>query len=112
MKRKPDGAYQIVNDGHLRFKHWEYYNDQDGALTYTIYDSENLPVVTEADQALTIIRGRNLLELNLGFGGDCIPQGYYILETVNEKNERAYLRFYQAYSPCTPYTPNLTQGPN
>ena len=101
LKRKLDGGYSQIFKGKLSFIYPEEYNDVDGLLTYNIYDWKhnlllsnataspgNIPMVKFGDNRYSL----NLLDPSLGIM--TLSNGsYYILEVINEKNEKWYLRF-------------------
>ncbi|OFY82857.1 MAG: hypothetical protein A3F72_01865 [Bacteroidetes bacterium RIFCSPLOWO2_12_FULL_35_15] len=102
VKRELDGGYHIVYDGNLSFKYDEEYNDLDGKLKFNIYNSHNTIVASNSTMLPTsaqplVSYGDNRIKLNIA---SCtftptgnLGSGFYILEVINEKNEKWYLRF-------------------
>ncbi|MCW3071743.1 MAG: hypothetical protein JWO44_1633 [Bacteroidetes bacterium] len=112
LKKKLDGGYHNVTDGNLYFKYDEEYADTDGKLKFNIYDQQNQLVASNSTMPSliqpTVAYGDNRYSLNVlscTFGGtNRLSVGMYILEVVNEKNEKWYLRFNNSTSatlvPC------------
>lgn len=93
LLKQLDGGYHVAN-GVLRFVYDEEYNDTDGELRYNVYDQYNTVVATQDDIPLSVSYGDNRLGLNIACIGLRLSKGYYILEVINEKNEKQYVRFY------------------
>ncbi len=94
LKDKPDGSLYNVF-GLLKFRYNEDYADTDGKLKYTIYKlSDNQPLVTQVIHPLNVQFGDNryVINLNSVISGGLAPSEY-MLEVVNEKNEKSFLRF-------------------
>ncbi|MCH2229180.1 MAG: DNRLRE domain-containing protein, partial [Crocinitomicaceae bacterium] len=91
---KLDGGYYKAFGGTLKFIYEEQYNDQDNELSYNIYDNENTVVVTGTGDEL-VYYGDNRYELDFSCaaGPGHLTDGVYVLEVINEKNEKWYLRF-------------------
>ncbi len=93
---KLDGGYYKVSRNRLFFVYDEEYNDLDGLLSFTIYDADREVVATDADVSLIFKQnrfGRNIYGFNVQSFSGGLTTGYYILEVVNEKKEKRYLRF-------------------
>jgi len=102
LRRKLDGGYTTINShGILAFIYPEEYNDTDSKLTYNLYDKNNtviasnaialsgfVPVVNYGDNRY----GLNLLSSSLGLSSVITHGNNYVLEVINEKNEKWYLR--------------------
>jgi hypothetical protein len=102
LRRKLDGGYTTINShGILAFIYPEEYNDTDSKLTYNLYDKNNtviasnatalsgyVPVVNYGDNRY----GLNLLSASLGLSSAITHGNNYVLEVINEKNEKWYLR--------------------
>jgi len=95
LTKKLDGGYYLAPNGIVKFIYNEEYNDQDNQLTYTIYDANNTIAVDEDDLSQAVVYGDNRYDLNFSsFSGDVVLEnGVYVLEVMNEKNEKWYLRF-------------------
>lgn len=105
LKRKLEGDYHMAWNGVLRFKYDEEYADKDNKLSYTIYDNNHRPVVTSSTastKALPVVYGDNRYAIDLTacnfLHPGAITPGYYLLEVINEKNEKWLLRFYCDYN--------------
>jgi hypothetical protein len=96
LKKIPDGGYYQVPNGILRVQHDEEYNDQDGEMTFNIYNSFRQIVVSDLSQTKVLHYGDNRHEIDLSCNEIGLNRGYYLLEIVNEKNESVFIRFYQA----------------
>jgi hypothetical protein len=116
LQRKLDGDFYYVSNGRLLFKYDEEYNDADHKLTFSIYGDHNNLLTSDAllpasmMGSIYTVYGDNRYELNLA---NCaispngyLPNGYYVLEVMNEKNEKRYLRFKNTsaliYTNCSP----------
>ena len=100
LKYELDGYYHIMKDGKIYFEYENEYKATD--LRFTIYKSLNVPIRTEEDFPAVPVRfGRNYITLDVQTDEFCIGKGFFYLETVNEKNEKKYLRFYNDYDNCT-----------
>ena len=44
----------------------------------------------------------NRIVLDFTTNGFCIGKGYFVLEVINAKNEKFYLRIYNNYNGCIP----------
>ncbi len=115
LKKKLDGGYYKAINGRLFFRFDEEYYDT-GDLTFNIYDDEHSLVSSNAmlpgTIQLQVVYGDNRYHLNT-VGCDITPSGaladgFYILEVINDKNEKWYLRFEQdsniILSNCPPPT--------
>lgn len=92
---KLDGGCWRVEDGILRIIYDEDYNDQDGELTFNIYDQHKTLVLSDASLTVSIDKGDNILDIDLRCSGNALDAGFYILEVKNEKKETWKLRFEQ-----------------
>jgi hypothetical protein len=106
LKKKLDGGYYQAINGRLFFRYDEEYNDADGHLTFNIYEDEaenisppitsntSLPLALRPQVAYGDNRYRlNTIQCDFTNTGGPLPNGFYILEVINEKNEHWYLRF-------------------
>lgn len=99
--KKLDGGYYTVNNKKLLFKYDEEYKDTDGKLKFNIYNSANVVVYSSASMVYSpaVNYGDNRFALDLSdptyyVSGQSMPaNNFYVLEIVNEKNEKWYLRF-------------------
>lgn len=92
LRRKLDGGFYTAHQGQLYFRYEEEYNST--ALQYKVYDKHGIQVLTEADQPINIAYGENFCHLDLSCNGNGLTNGHYILEVINEKGEKWYLRFH------------------
>ncbi|TND10239.1 MAG: hypothetical protein FD123_487 [Bacteroidetes bacterium] len=102
LRRKLDGGYFFVTNGNLYFRYDEEYNDTDGKLTFNVYKSddhslESSSTIVPSTVTPAISYGDNHCFLNCFHcqftSAGSLTSGYYILEVINEKNEKWYLRF-------------------
>lgn len=109
LNKSLDGGYYVPVGNYLRFKYFEEYRN--GTMKYSIYranqthlyDQTVLPLslYNETSASNQKVFGQNYMRLNIGYGGLCLPAGDYIFETINDKNEKMYLRFKKTVSsPC------------
>jgi len=119
LRRKLDGGYFHVNNGKLYFRFDEEYNDTDGKLMFNIYDADDNALVTSNTLTYSALIPNiaygdnrchiNTLHCNVSPGG-WLNNGFYILEVINEKNEKRYLRFKVANTISPLCTSNGTGG--
>ncbi len=106
LKKKLDGGYYQAPNGRLYFRFDEEYNENGGNLRFNIYSDLNVLVTSDALTTVTtpweVWYGDNRYSMNTL---DCdfspsgaLTNGFYILEVINDKNERWYLRFKQTTS--------------
>ncbi|MBS1635850.1 MAG: hypothetical protein JST26_07985 [Bacteroidetes bacterium] len=102
LKRKLDGGCYYAYNNKLYFKYDEEYDDTDHKLTFNVYNSSNTVVVSNASMpsafSPSVIYGDNRYYIDLSnpailVSGQSMPTGYYVLEVMNEKKEKWYLRF-------------------
>lgn len=87
-----DGNYYVAKNGRFCFVYNEEYNDLD--IELNIYNNDGLLVATQSDFNLPpLIHGENRVTLDFATY-DCTNEGYYVLEVINDKKEKFYLRFY------------------
>ncbi|MGE3823809.1 MAG: SprB repeat-containing protein [Bacteroidia bacterium] len=104
LNKKLDGGYHICDpsDGVLCFEFDEEYIE--GGFTYNVYNWQNDVILSNANDNNQIFSNTNLNIINSDlkdFGDNrfvivpeqVFPDGMYILETINDKNEKMYLRF-------------------
>ncbi|MCG8577706.1 MAG: hypothetical protein MI810_22685, partial [Flavobacteriales bacterium] len=102
-----DGNYYVTNNGKFCFVYNEEYNDPN--IEFNIYNQTHTLVATQDDYDLpALIMGENRVILDLTSTGHCIGQGFFVLEVINDKKEKFYLRFYSDYSLCS--TPSTSGG--
>lgn len=101
LKPELDGGYYLVNNGKLCFKYDEEYADLDGKLKFNIYNKQNNIVASNTAMPVgsqpSVNYGDNRYILNIAScsftpNGN-LGSGFFILEVINEKNEKRYLRF-------------------
>jgi hypothetical protein len=105
LRKKLDGGYYQVNNGRLLFRYEEEYEDNSN-LTFFIYNEQNQVVsssqIVPANMQLQVNYGDNRYELNTAncniSADGALDNGFYILEVINDKNEKWYLRFKQDIS--------------
>jgi hypothetical protein len=88
-----NSAGYVVCDGNLKFEYQNQYNDKQ--VQFRIYDITT-PKQTglKTDSVEIAVRfGQNLLALDLGNAGLLSNKHIYLLELINSKNERWYLKF-------------------
>ena len=89
-----DGNYYVTKNGKLCFVYNEEYNDT--LVELNIYDNASNLVATEADfTTANLVHGENRIVLIFD-QFDCSDDGFYVLEVINDKGEKFYLRFYYA----------------
>lgn len=119
LKKKLDGGYYQAINGRLFFRFDEEYNDADQKLRFNVYDDQHVLVTSDALQPVglqpLVYYGDNRYKMNTlhcQFSpSGALPNGYYTLEVINEKNEHWYLRFKQSSSVTLTncYTPPSSQ---
>ncbi|MBI3136217.1 MAG: DNRLRE domain-containing protein [Bacteroidetes bacterium] len=96
-----DGNYYVTNSGRFCFVYNEEYNDPN--IKFNIYNQLGNVVADQTDFTLeNLIHGENRVVLDLTTNGYCLGTGFFILEVINDKNEKFYLRFYNGHSSCIP----------
>lgn len=95
LTRKLDGGYYLAQNGIVKFIYNEEYADEDGELTYKIFDASNEIVVSHTTLTEDVVFGDNRFDMDFSSFTDENPlsNGVYVLEVTNEKNEKWYLRF-------------------
>ena len=91
MERKLKGVkYQPIGNS-LKFYVTEEYDNQSGSLDYNVYSDGDraTPVLTGVTQPHVINYGDNRYDLDI----ISLSSGSYILEVINDKKEKFYLRF-------------------
>jgi hypothetical protein len=102
LDRKTDGGYHLCDNNRLCFVYnEEYFREEDAKLCYYIYN-ENMVAVAGVDKSGNALTGGSpvpgvqagsnkyafqLSDMNLPTGN------FYLLEVVNSKNEKYFLRF-------------------
>lgn len=103
LKKKLDGGYYTSEAGLVKIQYDEQYLDQDGNLTYNLYDASHTLVASNQTipKALDLNHGDNRLRLNFSCGTSAaLSNGFYVLEVINEKKEKFYLRIKVINSNC------------
>ena len=88
LERKLTGVQYPVMKGRVYFSYQEEYSGS-RPLNYKIYNSKNDVVSSSGSSPISISLGDNRYELVVNL----LSEGTYILEVINEKNEKFYLRF-------------------
>lgn len=98
-----DGNFYVTNNGFFCFVYNEEYNDSN--IEFNIYNEGNFLVATQDDFIVgDLILGENRIVLDFTDSGFCIGKGYFVLEVINDKGEKFYLRFYNDLSICVTTT--------
>lgn len=83
--------YKLTSDNKLYFKHYAQYDNS--SLNYFVYDKKHEVAASSTGtnilNTLSLFPGDNRLALD----ANGLPTGYYVLEVINEKKEKMYLRF-------------------
>ena len=88
-----DGNYYVTNNGKFCFVYNEEYNDEN--IEFNIYNNAGYLVADQNDFTVpALIHGENRVVLDLTTNGYCLAKGFYILEVINDKKEKFYLRVY------------------
>lgn len=101
LKKKLDAGYYQCSNGKLMFRFQDEYNDPDAKLSFRIYNDQY--GLMTSDQIISsgtvpnVYYGSNYYLLNV-LDCEVVPNGnvlngFFILEVINEKGERWYLRF-------------------
>lgn len=94
-KHKLDGGVYLTKNKRLYVKYKGEYNLSQ--FKFNIYDMNNDIVANEnssgAVNKFYQHNGDNRYTFNFSLSGHSLPAGYYILEIINDKNEKEYLRF-------------------
>lgn len=88
LHKKLDGGYLWIPDGILRFQFEEEYAEDDDELNWKIYDARH--VVRHDSRSFPVSYGDNRYEIDIR---SLVSQGFGVLEVINNKNEKWYLRF-------------------
>lgn len=96
LRRVLDGGYYQIPDNVLKVEYDEEYEDSD--LEFNIYNDLFDPQNPDLDHLVmtmpAISYGDNRLDFDFSCpGSNCLSNGIYILEVINDKNEKLYLRF-------------------
>jgi len=98
---KLDGGFAMAVNYELKLKYTEEYelpSSGNNYLIYNIYDQNGIKIRTSlppmSSPSATIKKGDNYISLALGNPGLNLTAGqFYIIEVMNHKNEKWYLRF-------------------
>ncbi len=94
VKNNIDGGFYSLVDNKLHFKYIEQYAPVQ--LHYNVYDKKN-SIVASNTYGSNIVKPSNTASgdnrFTLDFTSSSYLPGYYILEVINSKNEKQYLRF-------------------
>jgi hypothetical protein len=85
--KRMDGGYYTACSGNLYFTLDGDYSQ--GPLKYTVYNSARSAVSGLSINSSVLANGDNRYVLNV----NSLSLGYYVLEVVNQKNEKLMLRF-------------------
>jgi len=108
-----DGGYHLAKNKMLKIKYVEEYElPNNSYLLYNIYDKHGKKIRSSLppmnSPSATVKKGENYITLSLGTSGLNLSSvdDYYVLEVMNHKNEKWYLRFKMIVSEDTPQGPN------
>jgi hypothetical protein len=94
-KHKLDGGVYRTKNNRLYVKYIGEYNLSE--LRFNIYDMSNDIIADQSNPGIVDRfyqnNGDNRLTFNFSTNGHPLTSGYYILEIINDKNEKEYLRF-------------------
>jgi hypothetical protein len=90
LKKKLDAGYYPLKNKVLYFKYNEEYTG--GTLNYSIYSDKNVQVSCPVSSSITKL-GDNRFSINFNNSNCQATAGYYILEVINPKNEKFFLKF-------------------
>lgn len=99
VREKLDASYCVARNYTLKIKYTEEYQMPTGAfLLYNVYQKNGELVASSVNgmksPSASVKKGENFITLSVGSGGLGLTDGeYYILEVMNYKNEKWYLRF-------------------
>lgn len=99
VTEKLDGSYAMALAFELKLKYTEEYELPTGSyLLYNVYDQNGVKIKSSlpplSTPSVAIKKGDNYVSLSLGSAGLNLAAGQlYILEVMNHKNEKWYLRF-------------------
>lgn len=91
LRKKLDVSYYEAGNGRLRFKYLEKYRG--GDLNYKIYNNLNQVIADGNNNPIQKVYGDNWLTLDAFSIIGSITNDYYILEVIDEKGRKEYLRF-------------------
>jgi len=91
LDKQLNGEYYKLNNNKLFFKYEGQYDV--AALKYNIYNGANSVVASESNNNLVNITSVNPGDNRLTLNATSLSPGPYILELINEKKEKMYLRF-------------------
>ncbi len=106
LKRKLDGGYHLFLSPYLSIKYTEEYNPTNPILKFKIYDKNRNIVMSETSSIfsnnLPVKYGDNYCSIKLYGCNHCditslINNEFYLLEVINDKNEKWFLRFKYNY---------------
>eukprot|EP01041_Mallomonas_annulata_P025494 gene25494-46538_t len=112
VKEVLDGSYHLAKDKMLKIKYTEEYEVGSGYLIYNIYDKSGIKIRSSlppmASSSVAIKKGDNYITLSLSSSGLNLTSttDFYLLEVMNNKNEKWYLRFKIMVSSDTPQGPD------
>jgi hypothetical protein len=91
LHKKLNGEYYKLFNNQLFFKYDGQY-DVSG-LMYYVYDKSNAVVASASANNLVNVSSANPGDNRLTLNAATLSTGYYVLEVINEKTEKLYLRF-------------------
>jgi hypothetical protein len=102
LQKEPGTGYYIARDGLLAFIYDEQYYKSDAALGFNVYDYQRNIVASSNNYAMDVVTGENRYAIDLPSAWDMHDSDHYLLEVINDKGERWYLRFYNQLlcDPC------------
>jgi len=110
LREKLDAGFHLAKNKILRIKYTEEYELPTQAyLLYNVYDEYGNKIRSSVPPSLNFVsasikKGDNYITLSLGNSGlNLEVNKYYILEVMNYKNEKSYLRFKILMDISTPH---------
>ena len=90
LTKKLDGGYYVFPANMVYFKYHEKYRA--GDLDYKIYEFKNQVLISSSNLTVSKIYGDNWIALDM-CAFNYIQDHYYVLEVIDEKGRKEYLRF-------------------
>lgn len=90
VQNKISSSPRYLNGDDLYFIYREHYNDQDSFLEYKILDQKRNVVQSSLTNPVSVQYGLNKIKLPMR---PSITTGIYVLEIINEKDQKKYITF-------------------
>jgi len=91
LKKKMDGGIYRVSKEKIYLKYWEEYNAKE--FKFFIYNFDKTVLYDQSNVTVTNASGYGNNQIEISLAGLSLPNKYYTLEVINDKNEKWYLRF-------------------